>query len=763
MGNNVIFIRISLVMTLTSMTGCCQLKWATNFHAPGIQFAGNARAAAIFDDGTGPAVYVGGYFASAGSARAKSIAKWNGNRWIPMGEGIDGTVSSLIVFDDGQGQQLYVGGNFRAAGGVPARNIARWNGKAWSALGNGTDDAINAMAVFDDGNGPALFVGGSFETAGDQHSPLCAKWSGSGWEELSGGLHAAYPVGSVREMAVFDDGHGTALYVVGNFTEAGGTPAEAIARWNGTAWSPVIQGPVGSLSTVCVFDDGRGDALYVGGGFIRIGDLPANRVARWDGATWSALDTGTDGHVNSLAVFNDANGPGLYAGGHFTRAGTTTVNRIAKWDGVDWTDVGGGVRGGMSPENPSVSVLTPLHFRRHNLLLAAGDFALAGNTIVNHIATWNGEQWLPLGNGNGISADPRVALHLAGVEAACVYDDGKGEALYVGGAFGYVGNVPAAALARWDGDEWHPIDGGVDGVVRSLAVCPTPNGSVLVVGGYFQRAGALQTNNIAAWNGQSWQRLGTGLNGEVQALAVYDDGWGPALYAAGEFSNAGDQLVQHVARWDGRTWTPLGTGMNGHAVNALVVYDDGTGPALYAGGDFDQAGGVTARRLAKWDGVAWTEVGGGLRPAAGFRQASVQAMAVFQPPKSTPLLCVGGFFGGARGINSPAIIAWNGNAWLGLQGGIPHGRVEDLTVFTRQNKPALFLGGFFQQAGDVAAANIASWDGKTWSAVEGGTDGPVHALCEFSTGRCPSLYVGGQFFFAGDNPAARIARWGPPR
>ncbi len=38
-------------------------------------------------------------------------------------------------------------------------------------------------------------------------------------------------------------------------------------------------------------------------------------------------------------------------------------------------------------------------------------------------------------------------------------------------------------------------------------------------------------------------------------------------------------------------------------VSALAVYDDGTGEALYAGGVFNTAGGVTVNQVARWDGI----------------------------------------------------------------------------------------------------------------------------------------------------------------
>jgi hypothetical protein len=75
-------------------------------------------------------------------------------------------VSTLTVLDDGTGPALYAGGDFTTAGGVSANRIAKWDGTEWSPLGNGIDDWVRALAVFDDGSGPALYAGGYFSTAG---------------------------------------------------------------------------------------------------------------------------------------------------------------------------------------------------------------------------------------------------------------------------------------------------------------------------------------------------------------------------------------------------------------------------------------------------------------------------------------------------------------------------------------------------------------------------------------------------------------------
>ena len=71
-----------------------------------------------------------------------------------------------------------------------------------------------------------------------------------------------------------------------------------------------VNGGVGGLAV-------SGTALYVGGGFTTAGGVPASNIAKWDGATWSALGSGTDRQVQAVAVV----GTNLYAGGFFTTAG----------------------------------------------------------------------------------------------------------------------------------------------------------------------------------------------------------------------------------------------------------------------------------------------------------------------------------------------------------------------------------------------------------------------------------------------------------
>jgi hypothetical protein len=246
----------------------------------------------VFDDGSGPALYVGGDFDTAGGVSVNHIARWDGTAWVPLsgpsGTGTGSDVYALAVFDDGSGLALYAGGAFSIAGGVTVNGIARWDGSQWSALsgpaGTGVIGSVNALAVFDDGTGPALYAGGQIGTAGGLTVNNIARWDGSQWSALSGPA-ATGVTGRINALAAFDDGPGWALYAGGWLETAGGVTVSHIARWDGRAWSALGTGVEGGyfpeLYALSAFDDGTGPILYVGGWFTTAGGLPVSNIAAW--------------------------------------------------------------------------------------------------------------------------------------------------------------------------------------------------------------------------------------------------------------------------------------------------------------------------------------------------------------------------------------------------------------------------------------------------------------------------------------------------
>ncbi|MCC5787989.1 MAG: hypothetical protein JJU33_14955 [Phycisphaerales bacterium] len=364
----------------------------------------------------------------------------------------------------------------------------------------------------------------------------------------------------------------------------GGVAANAHAQCGD--WEPVGTGVTDDdIRALAVFDDGTGPALYAGGYFEeQIGGSPAAFIARWDGTAWSQLGSflNTWG-IFSLTVFESE----LYAGGVIFLGSTLG---IARWDGTAWRPVGTGLGWGGSPMVTAMTV-------SGSSLYVGGNFReYIYHAPGNCIAQWNGSSWSALGQGltNHHSVEDTWAYALAG----------WGHSVFAGGRFTRAGGSPANNIAQWNGSSWLPLESGVTGSVYALRVFNDGTGLALYAGGGFTQAGGRSVNRIARWNGSAWSALGEGVNGAVEVLTAFDDGTGPALYAGGWFTEAGGNPASGIARWDGSSWSALGSGLTGghpyNVVTDLAVFDDGTGPALYAAGRFAEAGGNPASNIARW-------------------------------------------------------------------------------------------------------------------------------------------------------------------
>ena len=690
---------------------------------------GGALSSAVFDDGNGPALYVGGGFPLAGGVMANGIVKWDGSRWSTLGSGLDGDVFALVVYDDGGGADLYAGGTFSTADGIAAPGIARWDGSSWSAVGGGVGGgAVYAMVVFEDGGGDSLYVGGSFDTAGGGPAEDVAQWDGSSWSALgsgmAGNLHQVYALG------VFDDGGGAELYAGGIFTSAGSAAADNIARWDGTSWSPLGSGMGHWVYALKCWDDGGGEALYAGGSFTTAGGVPASRLAKWDGSAWSPLGSGANSLVRTLEVHDDGGGAALYTTGHFTTIGGQS-GIVGKWDGSSWTGIEGqGIFGART--------LVSYDDGGGADLYTGGVFDFG-----NGYARWDGTGWSSVGNG----LDDEV-------RALGYFDDGTGRALYAGGSFTQAGTQPLSRIGRWNGTGWEPLGSGVNGSVYALAEYDDGSGPALFVGGLFTSAGRMSASRITKWDGANWSTLGNGIpTGAVLDLEVFDGGNGAELYVAGAFPSPPGGSP-NITRWDGSQWGSLEVGLNLN-VNALEVFDDGTGPALYAGGIFSNAPtGPDVDRIAKWDGSSWSPLlGGGI----GNTGDAVEALAVFDDGMG-PALYAAGRFDMAGGVPVSNIARWDGMSWSAVGAGFDDEIVTLLSAYC--DGPRLFAGGEFDMAGGVVVEGIAQWDGSTWSPLGQGVAYPgfVHAFAD--SGR--SIEVGGPFriVFSGDS---FLARWSCPK
>jgi hypothetical protein len=344
---------------------------------------------------------------------------------------------------------------------------------------------------------------------------------------------------------------------------------------------------------------------------------------------------------------------------------------------------------------------------------------------------------------------------LGDVMATTMWDrDGAGPLpplLVIGGAFTEVGTLRTNNIAAYDpatGD-WSALGSGVDGSVSALAVAQ--NGD-LIAGGYFSVAGSVGANRVARWDGTAWSALGSGFGGatpftgSVYALAVKPNG---DIVAGGFFTTASGSPANNIAQWDGVSWSPLGAGTGGpqywqRYVIALTVLPNGD---LIAGGSFTTAGGIAAPCVARWNGSNWspmittiTSITGVLPEVVGFAQM----------PNGD--VVAAGWFASINGVATANIARWNGTSWSPLGAGTNSG-IWPLALLPNGD---LVVGGYFSQAGGVPALRMARWDGGAWSPFGSGANDTVSSFALLPSGE---IFAGGLFSVIGGVPAARVGRW----
>ena len=675
--------------------GTCDGGWLPGDGIPGI--LGVVWCSTMWDpDGPGPRsplLVVGGIFTVAGNAIASNIAVWDPQThlWSALGSGMNGPVVALIGRPNGE---LIAGGQFASAGGVPGtRFIARWNGTSWSSLGAGTNSEVYGLTTLVNGD---VIAGGIFTAAGGVAASRLAKWNGASWSALGSGVNDVVFI--LRTLPNGD------VIAGGRFSLAGGVPANCIARWDGSAWSSFSTGLVGfgSYTQVGALQVLPNGDIVAAGYFNTAGGLPANNIARWDGTAWSPLANGVYDYAYDIGMMPNGDlivggdrslsrwdgrswsmsgtslGSGTYSGGGSVYAFTSLPNgevavcgdfvsigglgtvSIAKWGGQSWSALGLGM-------NYSVRTLAP---RPNGDLVAGGGFTIAGGGAVRFIAQRTGSTWLPVGLGVGSTGNESV-------RSISTLPNGD---LIVLGSFATAGGVAAANIARWNGVAWFPLGSGISGSL--VTQCTLPNGDI-IAGGYFATAGGAPASNIARWNGTDWAPLGVGLSSWVEAVAALPNG---DVVAGGSFALPGTNVYAGIARWNGVSWEAMGTPPFGVA-RALVVAPNGD---LLAA--FDDASHRAP--VVRWNGITWS-------PLGMFSSGSVSALAV----RPNGDVIAGGYFNNVDGVPAANIALWNGSGWEPFGSGV-NSTVSALALLSDGD---LVVGGNFNMAGGYLSSSVARY------------------------------------------------------
>ena len=548
-----------------------------------------------------------GSFTASGATPLNHIAKWDGQTWSPIGDGLPGYDGNL-----GWGKKL---GLFDPDGDGPGRphimvsyptqgqiSVARYDGTAWTTypqLGAGSITQLSTWQPTPEST-PKLLVNGSWGV----NQPPAYLWDepSGAWvpfipmastlgngrsltqiQPLSGGparppgdpwilcnWEASTPAGLTTNGLASFDGSSVSLFPTGFRYNSVTTPKIAAL----TTWDPDASGPE--------------SPVLVAAGFVAYSGLQSfGNISSWNAKGWNKLGAnGISGTLNALTTWSPAPGQPrrLVAGGNpnMVGAGSAQLGNLASMSpssGV-WTALGTGLSANiyaLASWKPPGSA--------SELLIAGGSFNSAGLTNLNQIGSWDGTRWSALG--------PAGAPGVNGIVYALLpFDpDGAGpepELLVAGGAFTSAGGSPASRIARWDGASWKPFAAGLNGTVYSLFAWDHDNDpetpARLVAGGLFTQADAKPATGLAVWDGTTWYGLGSLAGGKVSAILAWDfDGAGPALpqlVVGGAFTSVNaDPAIKYLVTWNGSSWQLVSENQPGGVIEALQLFDaDGPGP-----------------------------------------------------------------------------------------------------------------------------------------------------------------------------------------
>jgi len=135
----------------------------------------------------------------------------------------------------------------------------------------------------------------------------------------------------------------------------------------------------------------------------------------------------------------------------------------------------------------------------------------------------------------------------------------------------------------------------------------------------------------------------------------------------------------------------------------------------------------------------------------GLVGSSVNAMVIYDG-----LLVAAGSFDEVDGTPVANIAAWNGSSWTPLATSMTHSTysfsyIETMIVFDGK----LIIGGRFESVDGIAAYGVAQWDGANWSPVGSGLYGRVSAFTIHSG----QLVAGGLFSTTPSGSNVNVASW----
>jgi len=319
------------------------------------------------------------------------------------------------------------------------------------------------------------------------------------------------------------------------------------------------------------------------------------------------------------------------------------------------------------------------------------------------------------------------------------YYDSTDFKLYAVGRFG-TGNTSDTikGCTFWDGNYWHSMKEGVQNTSQLTPTrCIAKYKNKVYVGGAFNVAGGNDfSDGLAAWNGNGWETFDKA--GDIRSLKVIND----TLYALGS-NYINTTYAPHIAKFDGNNWSwfPCPEGYFFYVTN-IEYYNN----EFYVSGEgmLDTTTNQYRDYLCVYHNNKWIDV-------LPLLNGTVKTMCVFQNH-----LYVAGKFKPQDGNAGYNIQKWDGIQWSDVGGGIVGNNDSD--AYVNQIKvidDKLYAVGNFKKAGGVIANNLAVWDGTNWCGFATEFDNELRCIEKYDT----SFVIGGQHNTANGLNVNPVAMW----
>ncbi|MFD3163645.1 Ig-like domain-containing protein [Herpetosiphon sp. NSE202] len=617
------------------------------------------------------------------NSTGSGVGYWNGQQWLKL-EGLDGFVHSVTVHQN----KLYAAGGLKLGG--KDVNIAYWDGQLWTALPYRlNNDSYLLLASHEN----QLYLGGSKIVIDGQAHGIVARWDGVTWQTINNELQ-----GWVVGFLLRPDG----MYLHGVFVMNG--KRSGVLRVTDTQLTLVGEGFYGLVYDLKEFNN----QLYISGQFTSTLQPSIKNVATWDGTAWNSIGNGISNPTHNLAMVDGE----LYA------LSRSSNFQLLRWDTTQWTTLStmsSHYTGSYNwPRYPDAVLLN------YNQELLAFGPMISWHPIPNSTQYIKGQATLRWVDDHWESMTPNGIEGSGSSDRTAVLTTDN-EDLYV--AFEQIvwGTFSSTLAHLNPSNQWQSLlarthqpnlsyaqalqkyqqtffglyqstlyqadnnnntwTQAVTATVHSLAQA----NNLLYVAGDFEQFNGVTARNLVTWNGSQWQALNTPASFD---RVVIVEAQGNAVYISDGFQ---------IARWDGTQWTTLAT----NVVNIGEI--EPTADGVYIAGTFSSVAGVSASKIAYWNGTTWSGL-------SGVIDGAIHDLAM----GADGLYVAGSFRGITNGIVSGGILRWDGTAWHGLAGGVQSIMVSTLPgkVYSLAATPTRMLmhGNFVRVGNQYESYNIAAWE-----------------------------------------------------